>query len=100
MTAAPAAHLPYLAMAEPTPDPAVVPVTAVLLVARIDDRLVDALEAVAAQTTRPDRLLILDATVAGDLAGHLGPDSALATRLPSHRIQRVAPGTGLHAALA
>ncbi|HRW00925.1 MAG TPA: hypothetical protein P5314_04030 [Tetrasphaera sp.] len=100
MTAAPAAHLPYLAMAEPTPDPAVVPVTAVLLVARIDDRLVDALEAVAAQTTRPDRLLILDATAAGDLAGHLGPDSALATRLPSHRIQRVAPGTGLHAALA
>lgn len=73
-------------------------VTAVLLANSVDDTLVDALHALAASARPAERLLLLDATGAGELAQTLDHATALRAELPPTTVLRAA-GADIPAAL-
>lgn len=78
-------------MSSSTPGPAL-RVAVVIHVARIEDRLVDAMHAVAAQTHSGDALVILDATPDAEMEGHLQDAVDFTQSLPPLTLVRAEPG--------
>ncbi|GAA1789593.1 glycosyltransferase [Nostocoides veronense] len=82
------------------PEPATpAPITAALLVARIDDLMVDAVTALADQSRAPDGILLLDATAAGELPQRMAESAQFTAQLPNLSIERVATDCSVHDAL-
>lgn len=74
-------------------------VAVVLYADRLDHGLVEALLAVADQTTPADRVVVLDATPAGELTSALDRNEGLRAQLPATTIVRIPADTPLRAAL-
>ena len=82
------------------PEPASpAPITAALLVARIDDLMVDAVTALADQSRAPDGILLLDATATGELPQRMAESAQFTAQLPNLSIERVATDCSVHDAL-
>lgn len=84
--------------AEPTAAP--LTVAALLVADRLDDQLVETLLSVADQQRAPDRLRIVDATPAGEIAAALERNTGLRAQLPTTEIDRRPPGSDLRAVVA
>ena len=75
-----------MTLAQPVPT---VQIAAVVLVTRLEHRLVDALQALADQTRRADALVILDASPRGEVADRLAESADFRATLPTLTIERV-----------
>ena len=74
-------------------------IAAVLHAAQVDDHFVDVIPGLADQSHAPDRLILLDATAAGDLEQALSRNPGLVDSLPATTVQRVIPGGWSRSAL-
>ncbi len=74
-------------------------IAAVLHAAQVDDHFVDVIHGLADQSHAPDRLILLDATAAGDLEQALSRNPGLVDSLPATTVHRVIPGGWSRSAL-